>query len=38
MNYEQLSKEAQRLIDDGWFKNFEFLEIIYIEIQYRILK
>lgn len=34
MSYEQqLSREAERLIKQGWFKNFKMLEIIYCEMQ-----
>ncbi len=37
MSYEQASREAERLIADGWFKNFDELSALH-EIMTRELK
>lgn len=33
MSYEQLSIEAKRLIEQGWFKNFDIIQIIHREMK-----
>lgn len=36
MSYERLSREADRLVKQGWYHNFEKLQLIYREMQFRL--
>lgn len=38
MSYEQLSREAERLVKESWFKNFQKLTFIYEEMQLKLNK